>query len=198
MTTEVDICNLALANLGDIANITSINPPEGAAQAAHCARFYPIARDNLLASHAWGFATFRSALAELDVTHPNWTYVYSPPSQALSVVSVVSATSTDPQPYGRENISSGVPAVLTDVGSAYAVYTKVITDTAKFPPLFVSALSWSLAAMLAGPVIKGKAGAAKAIECQQTAAYTLGQAKVADANQQTSTVEHTPDFLSVR
>ena len=45
MATEVDICNLALAHLGDDATIASIKPPEGSAQAEKSARFYPIARD---------------------------------------------------------------------------------------------------------------------------------------------------------
>ena len=48
MATEVDICNLALAHLGDDATIASLNPPEGSAQAEKAARFYPIARNSLL------------------------------------------------------------------------------------------------------------------------------------------------------
>ena len=43
MATEVDICNLALAHLGDDATIATIKPPEGSAQAEKAARFYPIA-----------------------------------------------------------------------------------------------------------------------------------------------------------
>ena len=45
MPSEVDICNLALGHLGDSATVATIDPPEGSAQAEHCARFYPIARD---------------------------------------------------------------------------------------------------------------------------------------------------------
>ena len=60
MASEVDICNLALSHLGDTATIASLDPPEGSAQAEHCARFYPIARDSLLEMHAWGFATSRA------------------------------------------------------------------------------------------------------------------------------------------
>ena len=46
MATEVDICNIALAHLGDDATIASLSPPEGSAQAEKAARFYPIARNN--------------------------------------------------------------------------------------------------------------------------------------------------------
>ena len=48
MSTPVDICNLALARLGDEANVQSISPPDGSTQAALCAQFYPIARDTAL------------------------------------------------------------------------------------------------------------------------------------------------------
>ena len=40
MASEVEICNLALARLGDAATVVSIDPPEGSAQAEHCAMFY--------------------------------------------------------------------------------------------------------------------------------------------------------------
>ena len=46
MASDVDVCNLALAHLGDEATVASISPPEGSAQAGHCARFYPMARDS--------------------------------------------------------------------------------------------------------------------------------------------------------
>ena len=57
MATEVDICNMALSFLGDRATVTSINPPEGSAQAEHCARFYPMALNEMLAQARWSFAT---------------------------------------------------------------------------------------------------------------------------------------------
>ena len=36
MSSDVDICNLALARLGDEANIVSISPPDQSAQAGYC------------------------------------------------------------------------------------------------------------------------------------------------------------------
>ena len=63
MASEVEICNLALSHLGDTATVASSDPPEGSAQAEHCARFYPIARDALLEMQNWKFATRRATLA---------------------------------------------------------------------------------------------------------------------------------------
>ena len=67
MSSEVDICNLALSHLGDEASLASIDPPEGSAQADHCAKFYPIARDLMLEKHPWKFATRRVLLSPVDV-----------------------------------------------------------------------------------------------------------------------------------
>ena len=69
MATEVDICNLALAHLGDDATIASIKPPEGSAQAEKAARFYPIARDTLLDMHTWNFAMKRATIPSVSYTH---------------------------------------------------------------------------------------------------------------------------------
>lgn len=69
MATEVDICNVALARLGDEATLTSIDPPEGSAQADHCARFYPICKDKILREYPWSFAVKRKTPAEL-LTEP--------------------------------------------------------------------------------------------------------------------------------
>ena len=65
MASETDICNLALARLGDAALVSSISPPDGSAQAGHCAAFYPMVRDYLLERYAWSFSLTRAALTQL-------------------------------------------------------------------------------------------------------------------------------------
>lgn len=96
MASVVDICNLALSHLGDDATVTDINPPEGSAQAEHCQRFYPIARDKLLEMHPWGFATRRAVGASLDVpTGAGWGYAYTFPNNALSIVAVLPLEAQD-------------------------------------------------------------------------------------------------------
>jgi hypothetical protein len=96
MASEVDICNDALAMLGDEATVASIDPPEGSAQADHCARFYPKARDALLEMHQWGFATVRVSLALLSATPPStWQYVYAAPTDALNLISILDPAAGD-------------------------------------------------------------------------------------------------------
>lgn len=218
MASAVEICNLALAHLGDTATVASIDPPEGSAQAEHCQRFYPIARDSLLEMHFWNFAMRREALAQITNNNAQWKYAYALPNTVLNPVSVLPPEAADdystkfvptdtpyfahnyspviaagryvPQPYTIETLSDGTQVLYTNQENALLRYTAKVTDTAQFTPLFVMTLSWHLASMLAGPVIKGDAGAAEAKRCQQMMAAYLAQAEASDANQRSIKPEH--------
>lgn len=201
MASEVDICNLALARLGDNATVASIDPPEGSAQAEHCARFYPVARDSLLEMHAWKFATRRVLLAQLTTDTWNWTFAYAEPTGVLKLLAVLPASASsddDTQEYEAETDGNGTPIILTDLEGASLRYVAHVTDTTVFSPLFVDALAWLLASYLAGPVLKGDAGAAMAKACLQSFMLALSNAKVSDANQRKVRPEHKPDWIAGR
>lgn len=96
MTTVVSICNMALAHLGDDATVSEIDPPEGSAQAEHCAQFYPIARNALLEMHPWKFAMRRAVLALTEEQpHASWGYAYSLPSDVITVYNVGNINDAD-------------------------------------------------------------------------------------------------------
>lgn len=177
MSSAVDICNLALGHLGDEATVSSLDPPEGSAQAEHCARYYPIARRALLSMHAWSFNTRRASLALLSATPPaGWGYVYALPAQCLKPVAVYMPEQVDnyallagdvvPQDTGdfntqafvAETLSTGVKVIYTNVEEAVLLYLVDVTDTTKFSPLVDLALARLLASFLAGPIIKGTEG----------------------------------------
>ena len=201
MASEVDVCNLALARLGDNATVASIDPPEGSAQAEHCARFYAIARDSLLEMHAWKFATRRVQLAKLTVPSWDWSFAYAEPTGALKLLGVLSATASnddETQSYEAESDTNGTAIILTNQEGASLRFVARVTDTTKFSPLFVDALAWLLASYLAGPVLKGDAGAAMAKACLQSFLLVFSNAKVSDANQRRVRSEHTPDWISGR
>ena len=180
MASAVDICNLALAHIGDEANVSSISPPDGSVQADHCYRFYPIARDAVLEMHNWKFAVKRVPLALLDETPPaEWAFAYQYP-QCLKVLAVYQADTATPAserlifdqseflnkpasaPFTVESLQDGTQVIYTNMEDATAMYIGRVTDTSKFSPLFVVALSRLLASYLAGPIIKGKEGMAVA------------------------------------
>lgn len=203
MASEVDIANLALSHLGDTATVASLDPPEGSAQAEHCARFYPMARDTLLQSYAWSFASRRAQLAELTSESPSWDYCYAKPSDCLAVRAILPNDATDDtkdnfQNFVMEVNSSEVEVIYTDQELAVAMYTRSTVDAGKFPPLFVLALSYQLASLLAGPLIKGDAGAAESKRCAQLAIGWAGKAIEADANQRKVNNDFTPSWISAR
>lgn len=216
MASEVDICNLALAHLGDNATVASLDPPEGSAQAEHCARFYPIARDSLLEMHTWGFATKRTTPALLGSGWPEWDYSYMQPSDALNIVAILPPDASDdysqgtsnvpmaaggsyvPQAYSCEVDGSGNDVILTDQADAVLRYTSVVEDTTKFSPLFVMSLSWHLASMLAGPMLKGDAGAAEAKRCTAMMQAYLSKATESDAAQRRINPQHNVGWISGR
>lgn len=162
MASVVDIVNLALGKLGDSATVSSIDPPEGSAQAEQAKRFYPIARDTLLELHPWNFATKRISLAETnDIAPDAWAFTYSIPSnyiRALSVYPEQTNSEADQQPFIIETNESGQLILFTNVENATLKYIALITDTTKFTPLFVNTLSYMLSSFLAGPLIKGDTG----------------------------------------
>jgi hypothetical protein len=201
VASEVEICNLALSHLGDEATVASIDPPEGSAQAEHCARFYRVARDVVLELHAWSFATHRVQLAQLEVPAWNWTYAYAKPASCIKVLAVLpyaadsNAVSED---YEMESAADGAGIIRTNVENATCRYIRQSTDTAKFSPLLVESISRLLASYLAGPVVKGDAGRKAALEQMQMFRVSVGQAMESDASQRKWQPEHTPPWIGVR
>lgn len=208
MASVVDICNLAMSRLGDSANIASINPPEGSPQSDYCAQFWPIARDSALESHSWGFATKRSTLAEVTAETDAWVYAYAMPTSCLRVLTVydseatsdigVDSSSPVPVPFAVEALASGSLAILTDQDQAAAKYIMRVTDSTKYSPLFLEYVSWLLASHVAGPLIKGDAGAKMAQFCMAAADSVLTKAKAADSSQRSVRPAHMPAHLAAR
>lgn len=213
MASEIDVCNLALSHLGDTATIASLDPPEGSAQAEHCARFYPIARDSMLEMHAWGFATRRARLALLASGWPEWNYAYAQPADALNIIAILPPSSSDdystgipdsaggpyvPQPFSCEINEGGASVIYSDQADAVLRYSSTVSDPTRFSPLFTMALSWHLASMLAGPIIKGEAGAAEAKRCAAMMQAYLSKAVESDSSQRRIKPEHVVSWMAGR
>lgn len=225
MASEVGICNMALALLGDRATVSSIDPPEGSAQASSCATFYPIARDALQEMHDWSFCTRRAPLALLAAPPPSqWAYVYSEPGVMVNILAVTASDASNdystpvqlpytqcnapndntgfglytPQPYVLESLSDGTSVIYTDQQNAVMRYTTLVADTSKFTPLFTTTLAHLLASYLAGPVLKGEVGRAESAAQLKLAMSFLSQAKTSDANQRRATPVHNVAWLGNR
>lgn len=223
MSSDVEICNMALSHLGDSATVASIDPPEGSSQAEHCARWYPVARDSLLEMHDWSFSLSRVVLAPVTNIWPEWRYAYARPSNASKIISVLSIDaqsdftigyrSTDwcgfgrggsqtvvetPQDFTCETDADGQEIIYTNMPNAVARFKRDSVDTSRYSSLFRDTLGWYLASFLAGPVLKGDSGIAAAGKMMQAAMGILAQAKMLDAAQQRQQIDHVAPWLAVR
>lgn len=202
MATEVDISNMALAHLGADANIASISPPDGSEEAGHCARMYPLARTYVLSgTTAWGFAKKRVLLAELVNDSQDWTYRYQLPSDFLRILHVIARTNSQTV-FALADLEGGngtgsvtlypagasAPCVIegsslyTNEPEAELLYVFDVVDTGAFPPRVTMAISYYLAALLCGPLVKGATGRALAEGFVALALRTVNDAGSLDAN----------------
>lgn len=159
MASVVSICKTALGHVANSAEITSIDPADGTAEADHCAAFYPIARDECLEAFAWSFATVRASLAELSDNPQEdvWAYAYALPNQMIKPLAVLLPSSTDDtlgQDYLIETLEDGSGVLYTNVEDAVLKFIYRQEDPAKYTPLFVVALGTMLGSYLAGPIAK--------------------------------------------
>lgn len=230
MASIVDICNMALSHIGEEANVTSIDPPEGSTFAQYCATFYPIARDTLLQdeSATWNFNTTRVVLAELSMPYKQYKFAYALPSDYFRVISLIPHNVASdnnyvfpkdqtienlnvdypysalgnmyaPQPYVIEtDNSSGTKVLYTNQKIAMLRYTRSVEDSSIFPPLFTLSLSYLLASMLAGPIIKGKDGIAISSDCLQKYQMFRLKALTSDANDYAEKIEEITPWLAGR
>ena len=198
MTPTVDVCNLALAHIGQAATISAVDPPEGSVYAELCAHMYPLAMGVLLEAHPWSFATRTEQLTPLAETRPGWRACYAEPAACLRIWNLSDTPGGEPIDYERQAGNPSPVLICTNTAQAFARYTINNTVPQIMPPLFKTALSYHLAALLVGSVIKGEAGMNVAKAMLQFAQMHAQRAAASDANQQRTTREHIPGWIKDR
>lgn len=169
-STPVELCNLALSRIGSKQPIDSLD--EDTTEARACTVAYPFARDAVLASFPWRFATKRVALAALTgVTYTDWQHAFALPADCLEVRGLVDALVPTPPPVGFVRwtpvdalslttlqlartpyaIEAGTAGqvLLTNDSAPVVQYTARVEAVSLYPPLFCDALAWRLAGELA-------------------------------------------------
>jgi hypothetical protein len=159
MASQVEIVNMALIELGD--EIIMAMTEDTKAARVMTALWEPTVKE-VLADHTWGFARARKTLALLG-TAPEFGYDYAYQLPADFIRMVYMGESEDEYIWQIEGNQ-----LLTDETTAEITYVRYITDTTKFSPKFVTALSFLLAARaansLAGLDSKKKEAALTAYE----------------------------------
>jgi hypothetical protein len=200
LTTEAQLCNIALLRTGERQTIDSLEEATEAARA--CKSLYAPARDACLEDHQWSFATKRVVLAETTQTRDGWTYAYAMPSDCL-VPRYIYAGLRNPAPASRIrfavelNDAGDGSLLLGDFEAAGypLVYTARVETVALFTPLFVDALAWRLAIDLALAItVKPQVGLAMRQGYQQA----LNRAIASDLRLGEDDVEPESELISVR
>lgn len=138
MTSKVEICNVALVNLGAD---TIVSLTEDTKQARECNVIYETVRKELLRGHPWNFAIARQELAS-EVAAPafEYSYQFNLPSDCLRVLKVYD--------YISEFKIEG-SKILSDDSTLKVVYIKSEEDPETFDSSFAYLLSLGIAAEIA-------------------------------------------------
>ncbi len=181
-SSQVEICNMALANLGVTTFIAQIN--ERSKEAGVCRLFFDSVRDTTLEAFDWAFARRRVRLALTNASVTNWAHAYAYPSDCISARRIV--IPCDRRPRANERIPFEVSSdgqkrlILCDLEDAELVYTVRVEDPNLFSASFVAAMSAALSARIAMPLTVSTTISNNAI---QLAARALDAAVASDENQ---------------
>jgi hypothetical protein len=139
MASQTAICNRALELLGKdpIVNLSSSVP-----QAKALRRLFTESRRATLEMHPWNFAKKRDSLPA-SATAPVWGFGrgFPLPTDFVRLVSI----ENEPR-FEIEDDPSGSQWIITDASAPLNIlYIYDVTDTGKYPPLFVEAFASKLA-----------------------------------------------------
>lgn len=168
MSTEVEICNRAIADCMSQETIASFT--ENSSVALACRMFYAVCRDELLTDYQWSFATKRVLLAKVgDELVTNWGFCYAYPTDCLDIQYLVAPGQRRPAadsaiPYEVGNYNDQL-CIFSDGEELEICYTARITNTFLFPISFTTALEFLVASRICRPI--GKADLA--VQLEQTA-----------------------------
>lgn len=197
MQSPVDIFNLALSKLAQDVTIASFT--ERSKEARVAARLWEPMRDLVLAERQWPWAMKAEALAlEPEAPIPGWRYRYARPADCITAVAVTDEMGVRAgrqwhrwcderfrQQYGIEfqqaDGEQGT-SILCDREQVFLIYVARVTNSERYPPMFVEALACKLAEEAAPPII-GDRGFTSKTGLKQLYQLALSQAAAHDYNE---------------
>lgn len=121
-------------------------------EAVSCARHFASVRDRLLQTYPWVCARAQTMPALLSQSQTGWEYTYAVPNDCIKILSLTVQKNTN---IHRETVEQWEQWGNT-ICSHYPIpelrYTKRLTNTDEWSPLFESAFCFSLAAEIAASV----------------------------------------------
>ena len=151
---SIDVCNLALAYIGNARSIPSM--AEQSKEAILCSRFYNLTRQELLQEFPWNFATKTVSLTLSTETDDRFEYMYEYPDDCLRVIRVGEADDKEEiNEYAIRTIDDNgdaVKRIACDISVAICQYVFDMQEEDDMPAVFVNALALSLAVKLSMPM----------------------------------------------
>ena len=193
MVSKIDICNLALAQLGH-SPISSLEQENEKARRLNL--FYAPVRDEVLRTHNWAFAGVQEPLALLlEAPDDQGRFVYKYPVRALFIRGVLDEMQHRLafEACFRPDLSAR--ALLVKTPQAHVQYTCRITDENLFDPAFVKSFSLALACDLA---VALTADTQLAAQLLQKYTLSLEEARRSNTSENFSKVPAEDGFTEVR
>lgn len=194
-SSDVDICNMALANIGG-ASFLSINDQGKSPDA--CRLRFEESRLQTLSACLWNFASMWAKGVRLDVTpKPPFRFAYAYPADALKLFEILRDNPADPKiPYEvTDNPEGNGKLINTDHEAPVFVYNRDKTDPSDFSIEFREAMAWLLASKIAMPVVKDMK---KQQEAYKMFVLATSTAVTANANESGRDMDITPSYQEVR
>jgi hypothetical protein len=200
MSSEVELCNLALSNIraGSINSLTESSLP-----AQICSLKYALMRDRCL-REGWQFNRKIKALASVDVDIFNWSNAYSYPIDCLKVNRLIGeyeaitgdhdviSRMLDSQVMPIGNLRSQIPYEVFNYNDNKVIgcnssdirvdYFAKVTDPNLFSDDFIIAFSHLLSSEIAIPIVGGDLGRGYRSDELQLYVEYLNSAKADDQN----------------
>jgi len=185
--TDVQICNLALARLGD-SRITTL--ADATAQAQYCTLFYTQTVAELQAEFDWQFCRKQVNLTSATTPLGGYTYQYALPSDYIRSLRVENIDESEN--FGQWEIL-GSYLQTNFVSPVTLDYIANITDETKYPAIFTELLAVKLAGVLAMPLTGSKDLFKQTVELYMA---MLGKPAFANATEKTQAARITAGTLT--
>lgn len=183
MASKITIWNMALGFLG---TRTLSSETDQCLEAIQCNLFWDHARRMTLQAYPFQFAQKKMLLAEkiLPEEYKNiWHYAYSIPYNCLNAQAITDTNNFYEQKFFEIILSQNEEKMLLcDISPCYLYFTEDVTNTELFDDLFINALAYKLASLIAIPLLKNNS--AKIQELTQLYEMAIPKAVQSNARQQ--------------
>lgn len=199
MTTQREIYNMALANLGVSKKILDTSAPDKNREILDV--YWNVAVKQMLADFDWGFASNYRTLTVADNKPINkkYEFAYDYPNDVLSPREIIGENVYVSFSNEKEKLQvvnyNGTTQIWCNVENAILRYTQNINEVGKFSNEFVIALSWLLAYFACPSVVGSRT---QHVDCYQEYKEWCSSGQTIDANKDNNYDDYVNEWIEAR